>query len=323
MKEKFTLSKSNKIYFGVVAALSLVLFVASFDKTPYQIGELAGRLISFLLFPSLFAWIIWRLSGKKEKGGNVTFNIVLTLVLLGQIGQQGSNLQQSKILGEIQEQTDEFKKKALSMDPQSDFNASYNGFVESVEEGLSSLSETSTGTEKKLYEIMSEFTADTQITVQNWLKAYTAVQSPRILDYSLLDGDEEFEYQRNVLRSYIEQTRAYDKLFAHMIPDLRQRLNVLGENHALVKEAIKGAAEKYDLQKPIFEPLIQVHAQYGQNLIKTLDFLQRNMGEWSYDNEELLFSNENVLNEYNDLFEELRNNEATINTLSAKLLEAM
>ncbi len=40
-----------------------------------------------LLLPSLFAWIIWRLSGKNERRKSLTFNIVLTLALLGQVGQ--------------------------------------------------------------------------------------------------------------------------------------------------------------------------------------------------------------------------------------------
>ena len=51
----YTLSKSNKIYFLVVAVLSIVVFVAISEPTPYGIGGLTGRLIGLFLIPALIA----------------------------------------------------------------------------------------------------------------------------------------------------------------------------------------------------------------------------------------------------------------------------
>lgn len=75
--KRITFSKSNRINFGITAALFFVLFVAFSDKTPYQAGVFSGRLIVFLLFPSLFAWIFWRFSGRKEFA-SLTFNNALS-----------------------------------------------------------------------------------------------------------------------------------------------------------------------------------------------------------------------------------------------------
>lgn len=196
MKQEFTLSKSNKIYFGVITVLSFVLFVVFSGKTSYQIGEFTGRLIFLLLLPSLFAWIVWRLSGRKEKGGSLTFNIVLTLILLGQIGQFGNKLQQSQKIRELHEQKKEFKKEISNADDPAEIDTAYNKFSDSVKDGLNRLSETSTGLEKQFYRIMSDFISESQATVQNWSNSYNSVLSPRILDYSLLNSDEEFDHQK-------------------------------------------------------------------------------------------------------------------------------
>ena len=90
MKSKFKLSKSNKIYFLVIAAIlsAAVVFVIVMSEIPpsYIAGIWTGILLRWLLIPLFFAWIVWLLSGKKEKAASWTFNIVLTLMLLAQIG---------------------------------------------------------------------------------------------------------------------------------------------------------------------------------------------------------------------------------------------
>ena len=107
MKQRFTLSKSNKIYFGIIAVLFIVSFIAFSEKTSHQIGEVIGKVMFLLLLSSLFAWIVWRVCGRKQKGGNSTFNIILTMVMISQIGQFASKLQQSEQLSEIQERKEE------------------------------------------------------------------------------------------------------------------------------------------------------------------------------------------------------------------------
>ncbi len=90
MKQKFKLSKSNKIYFLVVAAIftaAVVFVIVMSDPIPPDIaGIWAGLLLRLLLIPLFFTWIVWLLSGKKENAASWTFNIVLTLMLLAYIG---------------------------------------------------------------------------------------------------------------------------------------------------------------------------------------------------------------------------------------------
>lgn len=111
MKQKFMLTKSNKIYFGIIVTLFIVPFFMFSDMTPQQTGSLLGKLFQLLLLPSLFAWIVWRVRGRKEQGGSLTFNFTLTLLLLVQIGLHGNKANQYREIKELKQQKEEFKKK--------------------------------------------------------------------------------------------------------------------------------------------------------------------------------------------------------------------
>ena len=323
----YKLSKSNKIYFSVVAVLSIGVFVVMSEPTPYGLGVLTGRLIGYFLIPALIALIVWWLSGRKEKGGSWTFNIVLTLVvslvILGQIGQYGNNIQLSQTLADLQEQQEEFKRDISNIEDPEEYDDAYNEHVDSMKQGFSDLSEVSEGVEKQFYVIMNEYTDEVQLATQKWQDSFKAVQAPRILDYSLLNSDEEFIYQRNVLNSYTENTKAYDIYYANMVPGLKKRLSVLEGENAIVIGAVNAATKNYNLQKPIFEPLMRAHIEYGNSLIQVLDLLQKNKDMWSYENNELMINSDNMLSQYNELVEVIGGNEATINTLSSKLVDTM
>ena len=322
----YTLSKSNKIYFLIVAVLSIGAFIAMSDPTPYGIGGLIGRLIGLFLIPALIALIVWLLSGRKEKGGSWTINIVLTLVILGQVGQFGNNIQpsqQSQVLSEFGEAQVEFKRDISNIEDPEEFDDVYKKHVASMKHSLSDLSEMSEGTEKQFYMIMNEYVGEAQLVVQKWQDSFDAAQSPRILDYSLLNSDEEFDYQKNVLNYYTENTKAYGIYYANTVPDLKGRLSVLEEENPFVKGAVEAATEKYLSQKSVFEPLMQAHIEYGNGMIQMLDLLQKNKDMWSYENDELLFSDDRLLSQYNELVEVSGSKVETINTLSSKLVDSM
>ena len=101
MESKFKLSSFNLKYSGAVALVYLLLFFFFSDKAAYQIGALTGKLLVLLFLPTLFAWIVWRLAGKRERAASVTFNVVLSLMLFGQIVNL---LQQPEAAMEGQEQ---------------------------------------------------------------------------------------------------------------------------------------------------------------------------------------------------------------------------
>ena len=322
MEQRFGLSKSNLIYFGIVAILHIALFVAFSQKSAYLTGELIGKLIALLLFPALFARLAWALATNKKRWASVTFNVVLTLFLFGQLGQAANRGRQAQQLAELEKSRDRFKADVAATDDPDQLDAAYKDFVGSVKGSFDRLSEGSTGSERRFYQIMKGFVSDSEDAARKWNDAYNAVLAPDILDYGHLSDDQEYDRQRGVLTAYVEVTRSYLTFFAGMMPDLEQRLAELGENE-LAKGALKGAEEKYRKQQPVFEPLMQTHVEYGLELIEVLDLLQANAAAWSMENDELVFDDGETQEAFGQLLGSLINKETTIETLSNKLVAAM
>src|SRR5690606_28479688 len=145
----------------------------------------------------------------------------------------------------------------------------------------------------------------------------------RILDYSLLSSDEEFEYQKKIVRFYVEKTQSHSENFANMIPNLKKRLDALGENDEYTKGGLQAATKKYLSQKQVVEPLMQAHAEYGKCMVQSLEFLQKNNEVWTYENDEILINDETLLIEYRKLYKVLGDNEVVSNTLSEKLVKGL
>ena len=58
-------------------------------------------------------------------------------------------------------------------------------------------------------------------------------------------------------------------------------------------------------------------------MIKFLEFLQNNKGEWVYKNNDLTIHSENLFSEYWALIDAIDRNESTIQTLSKALIEGV
>ncbi len=90
MKHPYGLSTSNKIFATIVTLIiigfNLLLVLnnseINFAKT---IGITIGTIIGVLLIPFALSLFTWFVSGRKKNGGTVVFNVVLGLVLMGQL----------------------------------------------------------------------------------------------------------------------------------------------------------------------------------------------------------------------------------------------
>lgn len=287
MENIFKLSTVNKRYIGLVALIFMLLFAVFSDKSAYQTGRLVGYLLTFSLLPTLFAWIAWRLMGRKEGPASVTFNIVLSLLLFGQLGNM---LERAGAVDELNKQETKFE-----------------------------VSGTDSVHQKEISRVMGEWGSDTQAIAKDWLTTASSLQSAGVLDYSLLTSDAEFDRQRSILRDYIEKTAIYGDLMTNSAPNIKARLSVLGKETPEMKGVVDDFERSYLHQKPLFEPLMQSHIEYGNNQIQVLNYLQNNKDEWVYENNQLFLNSDKSFDEFNKLSRAIQNNEETIGVLAIKL----
>ncbi len=248
--------------------------------------------------------------------------ILLAFGIPGELEKISQKVQQVKELKGIQQRQEEFDQQVSSIDDEEELDALYTTYMDSTQASFERLSEGSTGEDKKFFAILKDFSSETQEKAQEWQEAVNAVQSPQFLNFSLLTSSQEFAYQRQALKTYLEKTTHYSEFFSHTIPRFKQRLSVLGEKNVRAKRALEGATETYRAQKIVVEPLLEAHLHWGNNLLKILDLLEDHNGQWTYQNDKLSFENDTVLAAFKEIAEAIEDNEATIDTLTSKLTEA-
>ncbi|MBN2309253.1 MAG: hypothetical protein JXR94_09800 [Candidatus Hydrogenedentes bacterium] len=317
------LSSFNKAYLAVVLLAVVVLFIPVPDKTPYMIGSCAGRMMGLALLPCFFAWVAWRLSKEKKPVASVTFNVVLTLAVLGQVGQIAWRIQESKAMDDLQASQAEMRKRIAEGDiDQAELGAMAQQHADKIESTFEELSETATGDEeKRFYGAMDAFVEETRANGHRWNTSFEAVCEPRVLDYSLLTTEAEYAAQRAILNKYVSETQRYLAYHGSMLATLQAKLDEAGAHGGRAQGAITGARRTYELQKPVFVPLMETHVKYGQTMLAILDLLEKNGGRWAVGDGELVFEDDATSTAYNGLIEDLGQCEESINSLQGKLLE--
>lgn len=321
-KQRFSLSKFNGIYVGLVLVFCVVAFIAEPGKSSYQIGYHMGGIVAFCLFPLLIAWIAWRCSGRRAKAGSLAFNLTLTLCLLGQVGQFMNRPREDRTRADIERKTEAFRKEVANTKDPSKLRSAQKKYVDSIKDSFEDSAGKSTGAEKRARQILSQDFNETMAAVQEWGESRVAAQSAMDFSHSPLTDDKEFDRRKSALGLYIKKSKAYIEFYTNRVPNLTKRLAALGQENQFVRGAIDGARAQYLRHKPIYGPLMQAHIAAGNIAIQILGFLQKNKEKWEYKNDRFLFSSDSALTEFSELQKVLLKNDETIQALSIKLQKA-
>lgn len=323
MAHPFTLSKTNKNYVTVVVLFNVSVFLIFSELNGYEFGRITGQSVMYFLIPWLVAGLVWLVTGRREKGGRITFNVILTLLILGQLARVNEQLTQSRVLSELLEQQEIYKQAVLASNDAARVDSATAEFSNSVIDRLTELSKTTSGSTKHFYQLMCEFTTESQATAKNWRDAYYAVLSPDILDLSLLNSEVEFAHQKDVVEHYVDQTRRYRENSTNTVSNLEETLHVLGEENKLAAQALEGARDRHEKQMPILEPLLQAHLSYGNNMIRILELLQTNRNAWEYKPDGIVIHDDETAQQFDKLAEAISRDEDSLNRLSDQLLQGM
>jgi len=322
MKHPFKLSKSNIIYASIVAIIVIFLNIRMYGLDGYTFGYSLGSLIGIILIPTLIALLFWFILGKKEKGGTTTFNIVLTLMLLGSISEFGQIAKdRQKPIDDLQKAVSEYKENTLANPDSTDLN--YAELSTNVKKSIDDLLKTSIGEERKVWLALKEFFKKSDSTNIEWNKAYNAFAEPRILDFNRLNNSEEFEFQKQIVQEYINQSNNFKSFVENRVGYLKNQTNRIDKSNKAYKGFIRGLTKKDSIQKPIFIPYINAHIEYGLGIREIIELLEKEEGKWKYENETITFQNSESQITYEKILNTAIENEEIVNELSDKLVEIM
>lgn len=324
MKRPFKPSKSNIIYASIVAVIIVFFNIRIYGFDAYTFGISIGSIIGIILVPTLLAFLFWFILGQKENGGTTTFNVVLTLMFLGSISEFGQIAKdRQKPIDDLQIAVSEYKESTLANPDSTDSN--YNVLSANVKNSIDDLIKSSVGEERKVWLALKDFFRKSDSTNIAWNKAYNAFAEPRILDFNKLNNKEEFEFQKQTVQEYINQSDNFKAFVENRVDYLKEQTKRIDKSNKAYKGFIKGLTKKDSIQKPIFMPYINAHIEYGQGIKTIIELLENEQGNWSYDNETdtLIFENLKAQTKYESILNEAISNEEIVNELSNKLVEIM
>lgn len=333
----FRLSKVNKIFFALIFITYIVIAVIMIQRirsntnadfhpilvktTSKFIAETIVVLPIFFIGSYSLAWCVWRYRGKKKNGGTDAFTIVLVLLFLSIVEQQITKYNQQMHLYQLNQEDKQFKNEIVTIEDPILFNKTFREATDSKIEHYKILSNSNDPVVRALYKFLVTITKEDQNITLDWNLAFSQVQSPRILDFSVLNKDQEFDYQRNVLKTYINRTENYKNYVINKLPRLEKVLQGLDSTDPKVIETRKSVYESFNSKGKNTIPLLDEYIDYGNNILKIIELLQKNQGEWRLENNEMKFENADIEDEIYTLLDSLEFNEITINELAAKLLE--
>lgn len=324
MKENkigFRLSKVNWVFALIVIGISSFIFLKRDGVNGFSLGFLSASIGLRALILLFFAFMVYLIKGKKPYAGTYTFNGVLIFMCLGMMTEIGNiNRERSEGVEALTNSISDYKDKIIN---EEDGLSAYQEHSANIDNGLSKIIANSTGNDQKVYQNLQKFTYINNAVMINWQKAFDSVSATRILDYSVLNNQAEFEYQIDVLEHYKEQSKLYRDHFykrKSIIYDLNDNIP---KSNLTLKGVMKGINNKDSIQKPIFKPFIQSHINYSENLIAMINFLQKNNEKWSYSDDEIIFDNTELEGKFNEIIDLIIEDEDQINELTDSLVEVI
>ncbi|SFW77491.1 hypothetical protein SAMN02927921_04237 [Sinomicrobium oceani] len=320
-KSRFKLSRANWIFAGIVIGISALIFLRNDGINAYSLGHLLGSIVTVGLIPLIFAFLVWLIRRRKAYAGTYTFNFVLVLMCFGMIKEIGAiRKEKTESMNNMTRSLSEYKEKISN---EEDAISAYEEFSSNVDESLSKLIQNSSGNEQEVYRKLQKFVTLNKEQMTNWEKSYDSVMTPRILDFSVLNTPEEYNYQIAVIEHYQNQSEVYKQYFTNRKSLVSELFKNIPKDNQTLKGVVKGINKKDSIQRPVFIPLMDTHISYSRNLIDLLALLKEYDGTWEYQNDELIFENEKMEQRYLAIIQKVAENEDQINELTDKLIEMM
>ncbi len=321
MKHPFAVSKTNIILAAVCIGIIGLLTFRVNGLSSYAIGTFVGRFVFVLVFPLIVAVLAWFITGRKEGGGQIMFNIVLVILSFGAATNVFDNAKEDRQqLANVQSNIGELRN-LYSQDsvPQ----ASVDSVSTAIIKNFNKMILRSSGAEREIIKISKEMFIQTTRFASNWNNSFDRLNNAGLIDYSKIQDTQSRNEQRKIIVEYQKMSKIYLRFFLSRKTILNKKLEHLDPNNPTVVGFKNGFTSKDSIQRPVMISYLKSNINYGQNLLSVLDmFDDPNVG-WHYDGTVLEFDNYNDELKYNMLYESMDSNINSINRLHERVLEIM
>lgn len=289
-EERFGLSKLS-----IIAIVAIVLIISginllAFGTNAYGFGTITGTLGFVIVVPLVIALLVFRSTGKKS-----TANLAFLLLLL-----MFSSTTLKKTFERLQKRS-EFMEYARETDFDTVTNP--NAMMDEMMTQMDNAVEGASPDEKAVFRIMQDFLAEVQVVGNDWSESFDSVQSPTILDLSLLHNVEECQRQKQVVQTFIKHSKSFQKFNKESEDILTKRFAVLGPNNKMAQSALKGFRESRGKKWVGMNNALEYNVDYGEKMIAVIAFLEEKTAKWRYDSSVIHFDVAEEEEQYSQLME--------------------
>jgi len=302
----FKLPPSAWIAWGVCAAIWIALFfVRNSAADAYHVGELLGGVVALLILPTLVAWVVWRLSGRSQSNGTVTFFVVFALAVSGQVVQFNQRAQANAALARIKVEQQEWQaeqKAALAQGRPVDTSKAVKLAAQTSAQ-LGAMAENSSGRDRAMAEGGKAYMDQMMAAKQRYDAAVKAIDTGTFWNLQKFEPGAPAEARRKAVKAFAQANKALAGFQDENGTELRRVLQEHGATAADIQGAVDGYRSGAGARLPMIGKIRTTDAQLAQVMLEFLDFEETSRGQWKLDETDgkILFQQQAALDRYNEL----------------------
>lgn len=311
---RFTLPLAAWIAWGLWAAVLIARFVME-DRAhgPYEIGNLSGRIVGALLFPTLLAWVIWRFTGRRPLTRTVVFFAVFALSVLGQFApsrpRRSSNQSDAAYnqLEQDRKKMEAEQRSAINSGKQPDREKAA-AFVDRTAAQMGEIAKNSSGTDRAAAEAAQAFMADFVAITRRYNESAAALGVQTFFTLTPALTEEQIETKRRAVNAFAEANAQMQAAQSSGAERFKRELDKRGVPAARVRSELAGYESTTAAKIPLLLKIREADARLAEAMLDFLDLAAGKHGAWKADEAggTPVFENPATSTRYDELIERVR-----------------
>lgn len=285
--ETFSLAPVTAIPVIITIGLSVYNVASqSAEISAYQYGQLTGQAFAIVLFPTILAWIGWRLSRRSNIVKYFVFGFVLGFFFLAHtataIVQLPSKPRQETTL--ITPEIDASSPGAPSLDfsPNLRFQP-----TEQIQ-----------GTIQAFQQTLADYRREDTTLEDNFVNAHKKFIHSDSDNFEQLRDQKSMDAALNAAHAYTSAAGNYAAFHVNAREFVRESMHQHGVNDDEGQGFLDMFNRNLELVAPLSGAIYQTHVEYGGSKVNLLTLLSTHHDEWIVTAQGVRFSNETLSNEY-------------------------
>ncbi|WP_130735461.1 hypothetical protein [Flavobacterium sp. J27] len=324
-KYPYKITVGNWILYLIASLITVVMYAISNSFSAEMVGFVIGIFFAYFIFASAFGLLFWYLLGRKEKGGSTTFNVLIIIILIGQINQirvQNSNKRSNLDTTEIKEALHEYKNNVKNDSINSD--EALHSFATTFEKNIDKFIENTEGEERALFVGLKEFLQESLTEANLWNAAFYKIDNEAFFNFDSIQKSNKIENRLQIAEEYVKASERYKDFFKKRLSKLNAIIKDkdIDRNNSKAKGIIDGVKKKVKKQSILFIPYIDSHIEYGNEMKGIFQLIKEN--KWKpNDVNFVIFSNPKIQIEFDAKINKMVEIEEKVNLLHEKLVDAI